>query len=135
TRVRDTDLAAYENQDLPFERLVEELNPSRTTAYHPLVQVMLLQEGDGDPALSAGGLAGNELSFRAGVSKFDLTVAFAESHDPDGRPAGIAGGIEYAADLFDEATVAEFSVAFARLVAVLVAEPGVPVGRHELLTV
>ncbi|MFV2116888.1 condensation domain-containing protein, partial [Micromonospora sp. LOL_025] len=134
TRVRDTDLAAYENQDLPFERLVEEINPARSTVYHPLVQVMLLQEADGSMP-SVSGLAGENLSFRAGVAKFDLTVAFAESHEPDGRPAGIAGGIEYATDLFDEATVSGFCATFARLVAVLVAEPGVPVGRHELLTV
>ncbi|MEH1098517.1 amino acid adenylation domain-containing protein [Micromonospora sp. CPCC 205561] len=135
TRVRETDLAAYDNQDLPFERLVEELNPGRTTAHHPLVQVMLLQEGDGDPAPSAGGLGGNEVSFRAGVSKFDLTFAFFESHGPDGRPAGVVGGVEYAADLFDEATVTGLCAILARLVAALVAEPEVPVGRHELLTV
>ncbi|WP_430789523.1 amino acid adenylation domain-containing protein [Actinoplanes sp. G11-F43] len=134
-RVRDTDLAAFDHQDLPFERLVEELNPARSTACHPLIQVLLnLQSAgpDDDPPPSA--LTGEELSFRAGVAKFDLTVAVRERYDADGVPCGVSGGLEYATDLFDEPTVVRLGDALARLLAAVTADPGLPVSRHDLLT-
>ena len=134
-RVRETDLAAYDHQELPFERLVEELNPARSTAHHPLVQVLLVLQnaGGGDPGQPTV-LAGEELPFRAGVAKFDLTLAVQEHHDPAGAPAGIVGGVEYATDLFDEQTVARLCATLARLLAAVTADPGLPVSRHDLLT-
>ncbi|WDZ83432.1 amino acid adenylation domain-containing protein [Micromonospora cathayae] len=136
TRVRDADLAAYDHQDLPFDRLVEELNPTRSTAYHPLVQVLLvLQNADGgDPDTDDGPLAGEEVTFRAGIAKFDLTLAVREYHDPAGMPAGIAGAVEYATDLFDPATVTGLAGMLARLVATVTTDPTRPVGDVDLLT-
>ncbi|MFI9526064.1 amino acid adenylation domain-containing protein [Micromonospora rosaria] len=135
-RVRDADLAAYDHQDVPFERLVEELNPARSTAYHPLVQVMLVLQnagGDGEPE-TASPLAGEELAFRAGVAKFDLTLAVREYHDPAGAPVGITGAVEYATDLFDPATVTRLAASLARLLGTVTAEPGTRVGDLDLLT-
>jgi amino acid adenylation domain-containing protein len=135
-RVRDTDLAAYDHQDLPFERLVEELNPTRSTAHHPLVQVMLVLQnatGGGEPDPQAV-LAGEELSFRAGIAKFDLTLAVQEQHDPAGGPVGIVGAVEYATDLFDADTVTRLSRALARLVGAVTADPDRPVGAVDLLS-
>ncbi|MBQ1076207.1 amino acid adenylation domain-containing protein [Micromonospora sp. C31] len=134
-RVRDADLAAYDHQDVPFERLVEELNPTRSTAHHPLVQVMLvLQNADGGDPEPDTALAGEELSFRAGVAKFDLTLAVREYHDPAGGPAGITGAVEYAVDLFDPGTVSRLADTLARLLAAVVADPDTRVGDVELLT-
>ncbi|WIN00199.1 amino acid adenylation domain-containing protein [Actinoplanes oblitus] len=134
-RVRDTDLSAFDHQDLPFERLVEELNPVRSTAHHPLVQVLLnLQSAGGDGDVPPSALTGTELSFRAGIAKFDLTFAVREQYGPDGAPAGVTGGLEYATDLFDEPTVVRLRDTFVRLLAAVTADPGLPVSRHELLT-
>ncbi|WP_343243644.1 non-ribosomal peptide synthase/polyketide synthase [Streptomyces sp. SID13726] len=99
-RVRDTDLAAYEHQDLPFERLVEALNPERSLARHPLFQVMvvhLASQGDG-PALP--GITARRETLGQDTAKFDLSFDFVEQ----GEGGGIQGWIEYSADLFDPAT-------------------------------
>ncbi|WP_350935577.1 amino acid adenylation domain-containing protein [Micromonospora mangrovi] len=134
-RVRDADLAAYDHQDLPFERLVEELNPTRSTAHHPLVQVMLvLQNATGGDTEPDTVLAGEELSFRAGVAKFDLTLAVQEQHDPTGAPVGIVGAVEYATDLFDPPTVTRLAATLARLLAAVTAHPDTPVRDVDLLT-
>ncbi|GGM09006.1 hypothetical protein GCM10012279_28860 [Micromonospora yangpuensis] len=158
-RVRDADLAAYDHQDVPFERLVEELNPARSTAHHPLVQVMLVLQNatDGGPVTdggphrdggpdSAGGahpdgetaaggpLAGEELAFRTGVAKFDLTLAVREYHDPAGAPVGITGAVEYATDLFDAATVTRLADGLARLLATVTAAPHTRTTDLDLLT-
>ncbi|MFD3918468.1 condensation domain-containing protein [Streptomyces sp. NPDC058595] len=107
-RVRDTDLAAYAHQDVPFEQLVEHLSPDRSTAHHPLVQVMLLLRSAGGPAgAGAAGrsvLSGSDVVFDTGRAKFDLTLALTERHEADGARAGITGVLEYATDLYDAAT-------------------------------
>ncbi|WP_158632479.1 non-ribosomal peptide synthetase [Verrucosispora sp. FIM060022] len=133
-RVRETDLAAYEHQDIPFERLVEELNPARTTAHHPLFQVMLMvrnavgADSDGSP------FAGTEVGFEVGTVKFDLTLSVAERQDPTGGPDGMDGILEYASDLFDTETVHDLCATFIRLLGAFATEPDAPVGRHDLLT-
>ncbi|WP_239138945.1 condensation domain-containing protein, partial [Actinoplanes regularis] len=108
-RVRETDLAAYANQEVPFERLVDELSPVRSLAHNPLFQVMFVvqnlpQEGGGGWDLPGVLVrpAGPEAEQHA--AKFDLSVTLVERRDEDGRPAGILGGILYATDLFDEST-------------------------------
>ncbi|HEV7589387.1 MAG TPA: amino acid adenylation domain-containing protein, partial [Longimicrobium sp.] len=98
-RVREVTLGAYEHQEVPFERLVEALQPERSLGHSPLFQVMLVEE-DAEPA--AAGLAGVELRRLAadsGTSKFDLTLAFGAGAD------GIDGSVEYATDLFERATI------------------------------
>ncbi|MFJ1596418.1 amino acid adenylation domain-containing protein [Streptomyces sp. NPDC088261] len=134
SRVRDTDLAAWAHQDLPFDRLVEALNPERTTARHPLFQVMLTV---GDTSNEAPRLAGLESEFAfppVSVAKFDLTFAFAERRTADGAPDGLDILIEYATDLYDPRTVEATADRLVRLLTGAVATPDLPVGELELLS-
>ena len=107
-RVRETDLAAYAHQDVPFERLVDEFSPTRSLARHPLFQVSLALR-TGTPAAPSGSCPVGTVS-RPGAAgpqtaRFDLSVTLGERRDADGAPAGIDGGLQYATDLFDETTV------------------------------
>ncbi len=100
-RVRAGNLAAYGHQELPFERLVEVLNPARSLARHPLFQVMLVLQNNAEAGLE---LAGLDVRFEpvAGASaKFDLSLSLGERRGVDGSPAGISGALEYASDLFE----------------------------------
>ncbi|WP_040405617.1 non-ribosomal peptide synthetase [Amycolatopsis nigrescens] len=128
-RVREYDLAAYAHQDLPFERLVEIVQPARSLARHPLFQVMVLhQHGDQEPP-GLPGLASSPVPVRAQAAKFDLTFAFAERRDTD----GLSGSVTYSTDLFDRDTAASLASRLARLVDAVVADPELPLGRIELL--
>ncbi|MFD7069802.1 amino acid adenylation domain-containing protein [Streptomyces sp. NPDC059913] len=132
-RVRETDLAAWSHQDLPFDRLVEALNPERTTARHPLFQVMLTVS---DTSAEAPELPGLEASYefsKVETAKFDLTFIFTEHHTPDGRPSGLDITIEYATDLFDARTAESAGERLVRLLDAVVVAPDVPVGELELL--
>ncbi|MFE6613991.1 non-ribosomal peptide synthase/polyketide synthase [Amycolatopsis sp. NPDC057786] len=127
SRVRATDLAAFEHQDLPFERLVDAVNPERSLARHPLFQVMVVYLPEAEDGLKLPGLSAVQEDFAQGVAKFDLEFGFLENGD------GISGAIEYSADLFDHATAESFA---RRLVAVLeqvAADPAIPVGELDVL--
>ncbi|MEV7797436.1 condensation domain-containing protein, partial [Streptomyces sp. NPDC087512] len=100
-RVRETDLAAYAHQDLPFERLVDELNPERSLARHPLFQIALTLQNDTPDSLSLTGADADVLPVELGVAKFDLAFNFREQHSPDQEPAGLVGLVEYSLDLFE----------------------------------
>ncbi|MEY2457641.1 MAG: hypothetical protein QOK06_2762, partial [Acidimicrobiaceae bacterium] len=106
-RVRSQNLAAYAHQDLPFERLVEVLNPQRSLSRHPLFQVMLAFETEdaGTSALQLPGLSTRPQPVETQAAKFDLSVALIERRGPKGEPTGIEGVLEYAADLFDRSTI------------------------------
>ncbi|MFF9088256.1 amino acid adenylation domain-containing protein [Streptomyces sp. NPDC014991] len=134
-RVRETDLAAYTHQDLPFERLVEEINPARSLARHPLFQVMLvLHNAISDrPRAELDGLPVRVESAEAPVAKFDLSVSLWERRTEDGRPDGIAGQIEYATDLFDTATAETLAARLTRLLTAAVAEPDRAIGDLPVL--
>ncbi|MFI2606494.1 amino acid adenylation domain-containing protein [Kitasatospora sp. NPDC018619] len=131
-RVRVTTLEAFEHQDVPFERLVELLNPARSTARHPLCQVMLTSGGEAGRT-SLGGLPGRVEQLDADLAKFDLTFAFSESFDAAGEPAGLGLTVEYAVDLFDRATAEATAARFERVLRAVLADPDQPVGRVEVL--
>ncbi|MFC4855948.1 non-ribosomal peptide synthase/polyketide synthase [Actinophytocola glycyrrhizae] len=133
-RVRETDLAAYANQDLPFEQLVEAVNPRRGLARHPLFQVMLVLQNNVGGALDLDGLAVTEQPFGVRTAKFDLTVALGEHRDEKGVPTGITGAVEFATDLFDATTVRGLAARLERLFALVAARPDLPVGQLDLLT-
>ncbi|MEO3787297.1 condensation domain-containing protein [Actinocorallia sp. B10E7] len=103
-RVRSVDLAAYAHQEVPFDLLVEQLNPVRSAAHHPLVQVMLSVQTDFQQEMRDSPLAGSEVSIDSGAAKLDLTVAIRERRDPLGAPDGLLGVVECAADLFEPGT-------------------------------
>lgn len=115
SRVRETDLAAYAHQELPFEHLVEALNPPRSLARHPLFQVMLAFRPTAGPRLDLPGLHGRTLPVETGSTKIDLTFNLGEQRTPDGSPDGIEGILQYSADLFDRRTAVELAARLERL--------------------
>ncbi|MCY7857777.1 amino acid adenylation domain-containing protein [Bacillus sonorensis] len=132
-RVRNVNLNAYEHQDLPFERLVEVLNPARSRARHPLFQIMLAFQNTPEPALELPGLESNLEIRNVGAAKFDLTIELREQRNPDGTPAGIAGFLEYSTDLFKRDTAEALAARLLKLLESAAADPDQPIGRLEIL--
>ncbi|MCL7021147.1 hypothetical protein K6C39_21980, partial [Vibrio vulnificus] len=132
-RVRETSLAAYAHQDVPFEYLVEELNPRRSSAHHPLFQVMFALQNAPEPDYRLPGVRVTGEPIGTGVSRVDLSVNLAERYADDGRPAGVLGWAEYATDLFDAADVAVLVGHWQTLLEHAVREPDLPVSRLELM--
>ncbi|HWM02391.1 MAG TPA: amino acid adenylation domain-containing protein, partial [Actinophytocola sp.] len=118
-RVAGKALAAYDNQDAPFERLVEILKPERSSAYHPLFQVMFAWQDTPRIDLDLPGLTASLDMVSTHTAKFDLEFAFGV--DASGR--GATGQLEYATELFDRATAAAFAQRFVRVLRRVVAEP------------
>ena len=134
-RVRGRNLAAYGHQELPFERLVEVLNPARSLSRHPLFQVMLAFEAGeaGAGTLELPGLAVTTEPLMTQSAKFDLSLGLVEHRAADGQPAGIAGALEYSSDLFDAATVEVMGRRLIRLLEAAVADVGQPLGSLPIL--
>ncbi|RVW00064.1 condensation domain-containing protein, partial [Rhodococcus xishaensis] len=106
SRVRGTDLAAFEHADVPFERLVEVLDPARSQGRHPLFQVMLTFQNltqPGQASVELDGLTVAAVDFDAQVAKFDLQVTVVPA-----ATDGWSVDLTYATDLFDEATIVSF---------------------------
>ncbi|MZF85520.1 non-ribosomal peptide synthetase, partial [Streptomyces sp. SID5643] len=128
-RVRETDLAAYAHQDIPFERLVEALNPERSSARHPLFQTVLnwRDEDERQTLLESTELPGLDLGLEhagTGEAKFDLVF----------HMAGLTGGeLEYSAELFDHASAVALAERFVRVLDAVTTDPSRPVGRVEVL--
>ncbi|WP_329618540.1 non-ribosomal peptide synthetase [Streptomyces sp. S465] len=133
-RVRAADLAAYAHQDVPFERLVDELGPDRSTAHSPLFQVFLAFQNNAAPRLDLPGLTASPAELELTAAKVDLGVELGEVYDADGAPGGLRGQITYRTDLFDHATVESLAAQFGAVLAAVAADPARPVSRVELLT-
>ncbi|WP_156750165.1 condensation domain-containing protein, partial [Mycobacterium sp. E2479] len=105
---RQRSLAAYEHQDVPFEVLVERLNPARSRSHHPLVQVMLAwQNFANDPAasLELGDLQVSPVPTDTRTARMDLSFSLAECWSEAGEPAGIGGAVEFRTDVFDTESI------------------------------
>jgi len=131
-RVRATDLGAYAHQDLPFERLVEVLNPARSRNQHPLFQVLLVLQNNVAPNFALPGLDVTAEPVDSSTAKFDLSLIFTESED--GGTSGIKAQVEYSVDLFDRATVQALSGSLTRLLHALSSNPDLRLDRVCLLS-
>ncbi|MGA4837700.1 amino acid adenylation domain-containing protein [Streptomyces sp. G45] len=134
-RVRAKALAAYDQQDVPFEKLVEILNPERSTAYDPLFQVLFVWRQESGPGFALSGLDAAFEPVPITTAKSDLFFNLTEF---PGR--GVHGRLEYATDLFDRATAAALVTRFEAVLRQVVADPGrrtvdvlVPGERERLL--
>ncbi|MEV4233262.1 amino acid adenylation domain-containing protein, partial [Streptomyces bobili] len=133
-RVREGALAAYAHQDLPFEHVVEALNPSRSLARQPLFQVLLALQNVPRTDFTLSGLDAEILLVRTPTAMFDLGFHLLERGGTGGQAEGIIGRVEYSTDLFDPATVEALVARWLRLLASVVAEPGRPLSRIDVLT-
>ncbi|MEB3511819.1 amino acid adenylation domain-containing protein [Nocardia sp. CDC186] len=130
---RETDLRAFANADIPFERLVEALAPERSAGRHPLFQVALSFENLSATGFELPGLSCTALDPAADTAKFDLLLTVREQRTESGAEAGLAAEFTYARDLFDEQTVVEFGRRFRRILSAIVRNPDIAVGDLEIL--
>ncbi|MFJ7781094.1 condensation domain-containing protein, partial [Streptomyces yangpuensis] len=133
-RVRETNLDAHAHQDVPFERLVEILNPERSLARHPLFQVMLVFQNATTASLDLSGLEVGGYSTGTGTTKFDLTWGLNELYSTDGRPGGISGIVEYSTDLYDATTITTLITRFVQLLDDLARTPDQTLATLSILT-
>ncbi|BCK68038.1 hypothetical protein Srufu_019910 [Streptomyces libani subsp. rufus] len=129
-RVREASLAAYAHQDVPFEHLVELLNPQRSTSHHPLFQVALVLQNAPEGDFDLPDLRVSHEDVGIGRSRFDMLLSLAERAGEQ----GVTGTIEYSTDLFDRSTVEGLLARWVRLLEQVVADASLPIGRVELLS-
>ena len=132
-REREVCLGAYANQDAPFERLVEELQPDRSSGHSPLFQVaFILQNAPAEQLSSSEVDGGLRVSLIGGsatqTAKFDLTLSIEEGNGE------LSAAIEFSTELFDVATVERMAGHFVRLVENIVSDASCPISQLELLT-
>ncbi|WP_062900145.1 amino acid adenylation domain-containing protein [Mycobacterium avium] len=137
-QVRARSLAAYDHQDVPFEVLVERLNPTRSLAHHPLVQVVLAWQNfareDGVPAgLALGDLQVTPLAADTQVARMDLTFTLGERWTSAGEPAGIGGSVEFRTDVFDPESIQTLIQRLERVLAAMTADPGQRLSSVDLM--
>ncbi|MFD4778291.1 amino acid adenylation domain-containing protein, partial [Streptomyces sp. NPDC058427] len=133
-RVRDTDLAAFSHADVPFESVVEALNPTRSLSRNPLFQVMVGYHARTGDELRLPGLRTEYVPFRIRSAKFDLVFSFTEHTPADGGPGSLGCRLEFATELFDRETAEQLGERLRTLVAAIVAAPGEPLSRAEILS-
>ncbi|QLE40077.1 amino acid adenylation domain-containing protein [Nostoc sp. C052] len=128
TRIRETALSAYSHQDLPFEMLVEALQPERDLSHTPLFQVMFVLENAPTSQLELTRLTVNPLPIENATSKFDLTLGM------ENTATGLVGAWEYNTDLFDDSTIARMTGHFVTLLEAIVANPQERISQLPMLT-
>ncbi|MDG4752603.1 non-ribosomal peptide synthetase [Micromonospora sp. WMMD718] len=127
-RVRDTCLEAYAHQQVPFDRLVEEMKPARDLSRPPLVQVSFAYQTQPVPAVEVAGLKITRLPLRSRAARFDLELQLV-----DDAEHGVNALIEYNSDLFDATSIARMAGHLSRLATAVAADPDAPVGALPLL--
>ena len=138
-QVQQRSLAAFEHQDVPFEVLVERLNPTRSLAHHPLVQVMLAWQNvpghDTDRAagVALGDLQVSPLPADTHTARMDLTFSLAEHFTEAGEPAGIGGAVEFRTDVFDPASIHTLIERLERVLVAMTADPARRVASIDVL--
>ena len=127
-RVREVCLGGYAHQDVPFEKLVEELEPERSLSHTPLFQVMMMLQNAPQGSLELPGLELRGFGREGHTAKFDLLLAMAE------RDGQLACSFEYSTDLFDAATIERMAIHFQTLLESIVADPQQRISELELLS-
>ncbi|WP_063048903.1 non-ribosomal peptide synthetase [Nocardia arthritidis] len=131
-RVRTRDLEAFGQADVPFERLVEVLDPVRSSAHHPLFQTMLTFQNFAQATLELPALLVSALDFTLPLTKFDLELTMVP-HEDERTPLGISAAFTYSTELFDEATVAGFARRLCGILTAVADSADHVVGEIELL--
>ncbi|RCJ26206.1 non-ribosomal peptide synthetase [Nostoc minutum NIES-26] len=127
-RVREMAMEAYTHQDLPFEMLVEALQPERNLNYTPLFQVMFVLQNAPTSELGLTGLTVSRLPIKGTTSRFDLTLSM------ENTATGLVGWWEYNTDLFDASTIERMTGHFVTLLEGIVANPEQQISQLPLLT-
>jgi aspartate racemase len=127
-RVREVALGAYAHQDLPFEQLVEALQPERSLSHQPLFQVMFVVHDASMTTLELSGVTLSSLEMDSETAKFDLTLSIADGEQ------GLMGSLEYNTDLFETATITRMLGHFQTLLEGIVANPEQRLSDLPLLT-
>jgi amino acid adenylation domain-containing protein len=127
-QVREVTLEAYVHQDIPFEKLVEELHPDRSLNVQPLFQVMFVLHNATSQSLELPGISVETVNVHNGTSKFDILLTYREESD---RPAAV---IEYNTDIFREATIERMLRHFKTLLEGIVADPNRPISDLPILS-
>jgi amino acid adenylation domain-containing protein/non-ribosomal peptide synthase protein (TIGR01720 family) len=127
-RVREVCLSAYAHQDLPFEQVVDALQPERSLSRHPLFQVMFILQNAPLEPLQLPGLIVRPIDVESTLTKFDLTLSMIESAD------GLIGMLDYRTDLFDAPMIGRMAGHIQTLLAAIVADPTQPIRALPLLT-
>ncbi|AGZ43003.1 non-ribosomal peptide synthetase [Actinoplanes friuliensis] len=126
-RVRETDLAAFDRQEVPFEHLVEALNPVRSLGRHPLFQTMVSYLGEADSTWHLGPLRVEAERVRQHVAMFDLSFDFFETRD------GVRGELEYATDRYDRNSAETLVERLRRVLTAVAADPSAAISRTDVL--
>ncbi|TDZ78580.1 Linear gramicidin synthase subunit D [Mycobacteroides salmoniphilum] len=138
-QVRARSLGAFENQDVPFEVLVERLNPARSLTHHPLVQVMLAwqnvpgQIGDARGGLGLADLQLTQLPLDTHSARMDLSFSLSESWTESGEAAGISGTVEFRTDVFDTGSVETLIDRLQRVLEAMTADDTRPLSAIDVL--
>ncbi|MDC8997551.1 condensation domain-containing protein, partial [Mycobacterium marinum] len=138
-QVRASSLDAYEHQDVPFEVLVERLNPVRSLTHHPLVQVMLAwqnfpgQLSDPGSGLVLGDVQVTAVPVDTHSARIDLAFFVGERWTEAGEPAGIGGGVEFRTDVFDAGSIEMLIERLGRVLVAMTGDVGVRVSSLDVL--
>lgn len=127
-RVREAAMAAYAHQDLPYEKLVEELNPTRDTSYNAIFQVMFIFQNTPPLVPATGGLNLSPFEVHNGTAKVDLTLTLSENLE------GLSGWIEYATDLFKAESITRLRGHFQTLLEEITRDPDQRITMLPMLT-
>ena len=132
-QVRNVDLSAFIHADVPFERVVEIVNPSRSTAYSPLFQVMLEFQDIERPALELPDLQVTDVGVEIDTINFDLQLTVTQNAGAADESDGLRAEFGYATDIFDEETVAGFADRLQRILERVITDPQSRIGDIEIL--
>ncbi|APC35404.1 hypothetical protein A9R04_12210 [Nocardiopsis dassonvillei] len=132
-RVREADLAAFDHAQVPFERVVEALRPSRSLARHPLFQVFVSYTSGGADMMSLPGLVSTAHRVQSDAVHFDLEFSFEEAETLDGSGLQLSVNVGYTRDLFDEETARLLGERLVRMLEQACANPDTAVSRFDSL--